>query len=130
MVGIVNFICPHDKMPSSDYLVKLSQNGVRFNIFAEPCLKEEIGFLRNKYFDYGIEIFKPPEIPEGLDLTRDDLYIRSKKVLLTKEGVFLGKYYWKNVDKLKKMGNDTAFIKVSDDQDFIDELNHFYIYER
>ena len=116
-IPFINFFCKIGSYPSEDYLRQLEKAGIRFKLYSDApdsdLLREEI----NKYFDFPFERIKRPE--KWPEKAREATHFKSNKILVSKDGFFLSKSHMEKKDRSNK---------IIKSLDFLEELDHFYLY--
>lgn len=105
-----------DTIPQK-YFDILKNLGIEIVLLSEH--KEELGYLRNKYFD--VPVHPRKEEKEKIECSSDSKFLSNKKIIQG-DKVYLSYAHFK-----KELDSDD---NVLDTSDYWEELEHFYIYER
>ena len=109
-----------------DEYLKLSQS---FNVPVTLLVKnaEDLSFIRNKYFDYEVQPYQKAN-KKMLDKNVGDiskLLFNSSKTIISKGKQYPSKYHFQKGQNIV----DKNFY-LEDNEDLLQELNHFYVYTR
>ena len=105
-----------DTIPQK-YFDILKNLGIQIILLSEH--KEELGYLRNKYFDVPVHLRK--EEKEKVECSPDSKFLSNKKIIQGDKVYLSYAHFKKGLDS-----NDN----VLDTPDYWEELEHFYIYEQ
>jgi len=118
-IPYVNFFCNLGEFPSEEYLQKLGALGVPFKLYSSEADSEELRKEMNRYFDFSFDrIIRPTKWPKEL---KNATHFKSNKRIFCKNGIFLSRAHLDAMDR----GNN-----IIKSLDFLEELDHFYLYEQ
>ena len=108
---------------SEDYLLALKKIGIKFSLI---CRNEEmLSKIRFKFFDWVVEKYSCNK-KKDLDFCKEvcnNTYYESNKVLISKNKEYPSKASWKaGIESKQKK------LKIIDNEDFWEEVEHFNIY--
>ena len=116
-IPFINFFCEVGEFPKEDYLHELAAAGIGFKLFSSGGDSKELRKEMNRYFDFSFDLIKlPSEWPEEIEGAQ---YFNSNKQIFCKDGIFMSKAH------MKAKQRDRKIIKSLD---FLEELDHFYLY--
>lgn len=117
-IACINFVFrgSSDGMPEPEYFQDLKDMGVSFFIYLDS--QAYSAKIINKYFDFPIT--RKQDV-DGSRINFDKkMFFSSNKFIFCKDGTFFSHYHRKKLDKNNQ---------IVDDEDFIEDLEHFIIYE-
>jgi hypothetical protein len=121
----ISFIVSKDSAISEEYLRDLSSLGIPITLLVEN--EDDLPEMRNKFFDYPVQLYfktSKKDLPEDCsDFSK--LYFNSSKTILANNQKYPSKYHWQQ----QKNFIDKNF-NLEDNETLLEELNHFYVYER
>lgn len=120
----ISFIISKNFELPDQYLKDLQSLGIGVTLLVEDA--EKLPILREKFFDYNVQLyFKASKdlLPKDCDFSK--LYFNSSKTLLADGKKYASKYHW-----LQQKNFVDKNFNLEDNEILLEELNHFYIYER
>lgn len=120
----ISFIISKETQIPENYLKDLQSIGIPFTFLVED--EADLADLRERFFDHNVQMyFKATKdlLPKGCDFSK--LYFNSSKTLLADGKKYPSKYHWTQ----QKNFVDKNF-NLEDNEALLEELTHFYIYER
>lgn len=108
-----------------DYLKELQALNIPVTLLVEK--ESELAELREKFFDWNVQLYFRANKEMLPDDCKDfsNLYFNSSKTLLADNKKYPSKYHWRE----QKNFVDKNF-NLEDNATLLEELNHFYLYER
>lgn len=120
----ISYILHKDSAVSLDHLEKIQNLNIGITILCEK--EEDLPEMRERYFDFSVHLYyKPNKKILGDDIKFDNLFFNSSKIILSKGNQYSSKYHFLNQQK----DVDKNF-NLEDNDVLLEELEHFYIYER
>lgn len=119
----VSFIMGETYFPI-EYLESVKSMGIGVVLL----VKDEAALpnIREKFFDFDVHLyFKGKKESLGVDFKFNNTAFNSSKVILSKGKKFVSKYHW-----LKGENFVDKNFNFEDNEVLIEEINHFYIYDR
>lgn len=119
----ISFVIENDATFSEQYLESIRKLNIPINLLILD--EEKIGYFRNKFFDFSVDVYSRSSKKElGEDFKFDETYFVSSKTIFADNITYPSKFHF---DQKNSVDNT---MKLLDNEALLEELTHFYIYER
>ncbi len=119
----ISIVLEDDETFTEEYLNSLRKLNVQINLLVKDSKK--ISYYRNKFFDFSVDVYfksSKKDLPEDFDFK--NCFFLSSKSIFANNNIYPSKYHMDQANNVDKS------MKLVDNDDLLEELIHFYIYER